>query len=58
MSIEYYSGVPGVSMLVETPGDLAEALDILHTQVIDNIGEDSPLLAILERAMTEMEPLT
>lgn len=55
MSIDYYQGMDGPTIVVESADDLGEALDILHTQVIDNMGEDSPLLRVLEEAMEKVE---
>lgn len=55
MSIKYYSGDP--TIVVENPEQLAEALDILHTQVMDNFGEDSRFLRVLEDAMERVEAL-
>lgn len=40
MSVEWYSGVPGACIEVKSVGDLIEGLDVLHTQVLDNLGED------------------
>ncbi len=52
--IEYYFGINGPTIVVESRDDLLEAIDTLHTQVMDNIGEDSPLLGILEKCMDEI----
>lgn len=59
MSIDYYMGTSGPTIQVETPDDLAEALDILHTQVMDAFGdrESAPYLDILEKAMEALETL-
>lgn len=54
MALEYYVGVPGVSVNVETAQDLYDALNTMHTQVMENIGEDDPMLRILERAMEQV----
>jgi len=55
---EYYTGQEGCpSIKVEDASELHDALDILHTQVIDNIGEDSPLLRVLESAMDKVQRL-
>jgi hypothetical protein len=42
-----------------TPKELHEALDTLHTQVIDNFpeAEQHPWLRVLEQAMEELEAL-
>lgn len=57
MAIDYYAGTPGPTIVVESAEELMEALDLLHTQIIDNIGEDSPLLRVLEAAMEQAEKL-
>lgn len=51
MALEYYTGVEGVAVNIETAQDLYDALDAMHTQVMDNLGENNPLLRILEQAM-------
>jgi hypothetical protein len=55
--IESYAGVPGVAVNVETEEELLEAVDLLHTQVMDNISEDSPLLKVLEKCMDEIREI-
>lgn len=55
MGIEYYGGIPGVAIEVKSTKELHEALDILHTQVMDNISEEAPELRILEAAMEKIE---
>ena len=52
--IEYYSGIDGPTIVVESEDELLEAIDLIHTQVMDNIGEDSPLLRVLEKCMDEI----
>lgn len=56
MGIHYYVGTDGVTINVEHPRDLYEALDILHTQVIDNTPKSNQedLLPILEEAMEKV----
>lgn len=54
MALEYYVGVPGVSINVESAQDLYDALNIMHTQVMDNVGEDDSMLRILEAAMEQV----
>lgn len=54
MPIDSYVGVPGMAIDIETPEELLEAVDLLHTQTMDNIGEDSPLLRILEKCMDDI----
>jgi hypothetical protein len=53
MSIEYYGPQPTIN--VENVDELWEALDLLHTQVMDNISDTSPLLEILEAAMDRVD---
>lgn len=57
MPIKYFDASP--SMDVRTPAELHEALDILHTQVIDNFPESgqAPFLRVLETAMDSLEML-
>lgn len=55
--IETYAGVPGVAVNVETKEELLEAVDLLHTQVMDNIGVDSQLLRVLEKCMDEIREI-
>lgn len=44
-----------IAFNVRTTRDVLEVIDALHTQVLDNIGEDSELLEILERAMNAID---
>lgn len=39
MSVEWYAGVPGVAIEIESVADLVEGLDALHSQVLDALGE-------------------
>lgn len=55
--IETYVGVPGVAINVESGEELLKVVDLLHTQVMDNIGEDSPLLRVLEKCMDEIREI-
>jgi len=59
VSIHHFYGADGPSIRVETPEELHEALDILHSQVLDNFGDDKsgPFLRVLEAAMRAMEEL-
>lgn len=54
MSIEWFAGVEGPTIVVQDANELYRALDILHTQVIDNLGGDSPYLPVLENTMEEV----
>ena len=54
MSINYYVGVEGVSIDIESAKEIWEALDILQTQVMDRFGDESPGVMILGRAMDEV----
>lgn len=47
--IKYFDADPTIN--VESLAELHEALDILHTQVMDNLSDESPALGVLERAM-------
>jgi hypothetical protein len=54
--INYYVGTDGPTIKVETIGELFEAIDLLHTQVMDaEISEDA--LRILEEAMEKLDEL-
>jgi hypothetical protein len=55
MKAQYFLGMTGAAFNVESRDDLIEALDILHTQVIDNMGDDCDFLRILEDAMSKIE---
>jgi hypothetical protein len=56
MPIDYYEGAGSPTIFVTSAKELYEALDILHTQVMDGtIGDASPLLGILETAMDAVE---
>lgn len=55
MSITHYSGTEGPAIDIESVEELHEALDILHTQVMDNLKEDPRLRRILEEAMEKVE---
>lgn len=57
MSIESYVGVEAPCINVESASELYEALDLLHTQVMDNLNEDMELLAILEQAMERVQAI-
>lgn len=57
MALEYYVGTEGVTVNVETPQDLYDALNTIHTQVMDNLDENDPLLRILETAMEQVMDL-
>ena len=55
MSIEYYLGMEGPTIVLESPEELYEAIDILHTQVMDNLDENQKLMRILEEAMDKID---
>ena len=57
MPIEYYVGIDAPAIEVDNLAELYEAIDILHTQVLDRIGENSPALAILSAAMDAVQAL-
>lgn len=56
MPIKYY-GTEGPTIVIKSKDELYEALDLLHTQVIDNLGDESPCLEVLEAAMENLENL-
>jgi len=53
--VEGLVGYDGIGVFIETPGDVYEAIDVIHTQVMDNLGRNHPLLAILDRMLAELE---
>jgi hypothetical protein len=59
MAINYYVGSDGFTVFLENETDIAEAIDLLHTQVMDNIGQDKEehkkILRILEDTLTRLE---
>ena len=55
MGITYYAGVPAPCINVKNAEDLYQALDLLHTQVMDNLDEDTALLQILSDAMDRVQ---
>lgn len=57
MAIDTYVGVPGVAINVESIEELYDALDILHTQIMDNLKSDLRLIKILDQAMNQVEAL-
>lgn len=54
MAIEYYFGTVGPTINVESIEELHEAVDILHTQALELLGENNPALRILEEAMDKL----
>jgi len=57
MSIDYYVGVAHPCVNVESKKDLYEIIDILHTQVLDNLEDDGECIPILEDAMLKLDPI-
>jgi hypothetical protein len=57
MAIEQYYGTDGYTITISNGDDLLEVVDIIHTLTMDNIGEDSPFLKILEDAMEKIESI-
>ena len=55
--VEYYTAIDGVSLNVESEQDLVTILDILETQVMDNLGANR-CLDLIARARHEIEELT
>ncbi len=43
--------------MVYSGDELISALDILHTQVIDHMGEEDPCLDVLQEAMDKLREL-
>jgi len=57
MSIEYYVGVDDPCVNAKSKKDLYEIIDLLHTQVMDNMGGDDECLDILSDTMRQLDPL-
>ena len=57
MAITYYVGIDAPAIEIHNLKELYEALDVLHTQVMDNVDEDSPALRILSDAMDAVRAL-
>ena len=55
MAVEHYVGTEGVTVNIESADDLHEALDEMHTQVMDNLGENHPLTHTLVEFMEKIE---
>ena len=51
MSVEHQVGTDGVLVNVESPKDVFEALDEMHTQILDNLGQNHSLSRILSDFM-------
>lgn len=58
MSVKYFYPDNEPTVVVESPEDLREILDILHTQAIDNLGEDSDEAQYLVCWMEELDGVT
>lgn len=57
MSINYYVGISAPCIEVESAQELYDALDLLHTQVMDNLNEHPALLKILSEAMDKAQDI-
>tara|TARA_R110002096_G_scaffold181571_1_gene359281 strand:- start:192 stop:392 length:201 start_codon:yes stop_codon:yes gene_type:complete len=57
--IEHFIGTEGVTFDIDSPVELYQALDILHSQVMFNMPKQNQeeLLPILEEAMLKMNKL-
>jgi hypothetical protein len=54
MPITDYIGTEGFCVKAESAQDVYDAIDLMHTQILDEFGEDSPILRVLERAMDSL----
>ncbi len=54
MPITDYIGTEGFCVKAESAQDVYDAIDLIHTQILDEFGEDSPILRILEEAMNKL----
>lgn len=58
MAIEHYVGTSGPTIEgIATEQELYEAVDVLHTLVMDGLGEDHPALRLLSDLMDEIMKL-
>ncbi len=55
MAVITYVGVEEVCIKVESIKDVWDAIDEIHTQCMDALGEDSPVLRVLEEALAKIE---
>jgi hypothetical protein len=55
MSIEDYVGVEGTAINVESISELLGALDLLHTQCMDNLPDEPKLTKFLSKWMDELQ---
>ena len=55
--IEYYAGTDGPTIVIENGDELITAIDILHTQTMDNVKDNDKPLKVLETAMRQLEAL-
>ena len=49
MGVEFYHGIEGVTVEIHSRYDLAEAMDAIHSQVMENMEDDPLVLAIVSR---------
>lgn len=56
MSINYYVGVEGPTIVIESIDDLKEAINLLHTQTMD-AELPNEFLAVLEKTIEELEAI-
>jgi len=42
---------------IKNEQDIYDVIDLLHTRVIDSLGEDSQLLPVLEKTLEELDEL-
>lgn len=57
MAINDYLGCEGTTILIEEEHEIFEAIDLIHTQVIDRFGNKHPALLILEQTMDALSNL-
>lgn len=54
MPVEDYLGIEGFCVNIRCHQDIYEAIDRMHTQIIDNIGERDSSIPILEDIMMKL----
>ena len=54
MSVSDYCGIEGFAVDAKNAQDVYEAIDRMHTQILDELGENSYVLKILSTAMESL----
>lgn len=54
MPVTDYMGIDGFAVDAKSAQDVYDAIDRMHTQILDELGENAYVLRILEKAMEEL----